>query len=259
MREMGIYSERADDDPYADYELLQLLTRKNTIIPRKNFMELVKQISREYNKEYVWDKLAIEALHGMAEIELSLFFEKVVNATYHAKRVTTTPDDVELYKVMTGNYIAESAASNEAAKWVAKKCRRNQEELQEGERAWNDELNKKRGDETDDDGDSGDEEEYAACEEVAVDNEDAETTDDDVSVVSNWTVQSSDLESLSEPEFESDDEDTSESECSDSNSGESTETSSDSGSDSTERSESEASSNVSAQEKAGGKRKRGSD
>ena len=130
LRRWGIsLSERYEDDPYGDNDLLELLLRKKTFIPKKNFIALVKQQSRYYNRELNWDKEALDALQGMAELELTVFFQKISHATQHAKRKTTNEKDVDLYKTLTGMDVTDSKESRSASRWVARECRKNEDKL----------------------------------------------------------------------------------------------------------------------------------
>ena len=219
-RRRGIsYSERHEDNPYEEYddnEMLDLMLRKTKLSSKKAFVAVVKKKSRYFNKTLNWDKEAIEALHGMVEMELSLFFQHVSMATVHAKRKTTNEKDVELYKNMTGNYIADSKESRKASREVARACRNNEDDLDRmdgliqrkkgsnqqasdaSDSSINDNREGDRGDASSDgEGDGGD-----ASSDGEGDGGDEHVSNDARDVESDWSSMDSDDESIEESEGE---------------------------------------------------------
>ena len=113
-----------------DKVLLDLLRKKRcAILSKKEFRQLVKKCSYYENGNIKWTEEAVDVLQEVAELELSCMFSKLTDATVHAKRKTTQPADIELYKKWTGLYGRENKRAVKARHWVAKECRRNDELL----------------------------------------------------------------------------------------------------------------------------------
>lgn len=74
----------------------------NLLIPKLNFMRLIKEITQDYKTDLRWQKNALQAIQEAAEAYLVGLFEDTNLVAIHAKRVTIMPKDIQLTRRIRG-------------------------------------------------------------------------------------------------------------------------------------------------------------
>lgn len=83
-------------------DMITLMHSTELLIPRKPFERVVREVMENFKCDCRITKVALDALHESSELYLIQLMQDGYLCALHRQRVTLTPDDIQLVRILRG-------------------------------------------------------------------------------------------------------------------------------------------------------------